>query len=45
MMTSDAAVKTSATYQKAYVWVWLPSANVPVVAGVLSRQGRQWVFN
>ena len=44
-MTSDAAVKTSATYHKAYVWVWLPSANAPVVAGVLSRQGRQLVFN
>lgn len=44
-MTSDAAVKTSATYHKANVWVWLPSANAPVAAGVLSRQGRQLVFN
>lgn len=45
MMTSDAAATASLSYQKAYVWVWLPNANAPVVAGVLSRQGKQLVFN
>jgi serine/threonine-protein kinase HipA len=40
-MTSEA----TALHQQAYVWVWLPSAAQPVVAGVLTRQGTQWVFN
>ena len=30
---------------EAYVWVWLPDATQPVVAGLLSRQGQQLVFN
>lgn len=32
-------------YAEAYVWIWLPDAVEPVVAGVLSRQGQQLVFN
>ena len=38
-MTSDAA------YDEAYVWIWLPGRTEPVVAGLLSRSGRQLVFN
>ena len=30
---------------EAFVWVWLPEANEPVVAGVLTRQGTRFVFN
>jgi serine/threonine-protein kinase HipA len=30
---------------EAYVWVWLPEASEPVVAGVLTRQGARFVFN
>lgn len=40
-MTSE--IRSS--YQEAYVWVWLPQANEPTVAGLLTRQGRQLVFN
>lgn len=40
-MTSE--IRSS--YQEAYVWVWLPDATVPTVAGLLTRQGRQLVFN
>ncbi len=40
-MTSDA--RTS--YSEAYVWVWLPNATEPVVAGLLTQQGSQLVFN
>ncbi len=32
-------------YSEAYVWVWLPNATDPVVAGVLAKQGQQLVFN
>lgn len=38
-MTSDGP------HQEAYVWVWLPGRAEPVVAGLLSRAGRQLVFN
>ncbi len=31
--------------QEAYVWVWLPDATEPIVAGLLSRQGGTLVFN
>jgi len=31
--------------QEAYVWVWLPDATEPVVAGLLSGQGQQLLFN
>ena len=34
-----------AIYAEAYVWIWLPDASEPVVAGVLSKQGQQLVFN
>jgi len=37
--------KVESTYAEAYVWVWLPDATQPVVAGLLSRQGQQLVFN
>lgn len=30
---------------QAYVWIWLPHSELPVVAGVLSRDGQQLVFN
>jgi serine/threonine-protein kinase HipA len=32
-------------YEEAYVWIWLPSAAEPVVAGRLSRDGTNIVFN
>lgn len=34
-----------AIYSEAYVWIWLPDASEPIVAGVLSKQGQQLVFN
>ena len=37
--------KMESAYAEAYVWVWLPGATQPVVAGLLSRQGQQLVFN
>ena len=37
--------KIESAYAEAYVWVWLPDATQPVVAGLLSRQGEQLVFN
>ncbi len=37
--------KIESAYSEAYVWVWLPDATQPVVAGLLSRQGQQLVFN
>ena len=40
-MTSD--VRTP--YSEAYVWVWLPNATEPVVAGLVTQQGPQLVFN
>ena len=40
-MTSEA----HAVYSEAYVWVWLPDALEPVVAGLLTQQGQQLVFN
>ena len=30
---------------QAYVWIWLPDATEPVVAGLLSSQGADYVFN
>lgn len=32
-------------YEEAYAWVWLPAAAEPVVAGRLSRDGANIVFN
>jgi serine/threonine-protein kinase HipA len=40
-MTSDA----NPMYSEAYVWVWLPDAAEPVVAGLIIKQGQQLVFN
>lgn len=32
-------------HEEAYVWIWLPGRTEPVVAGLLSRSGKQLVFN
>lgn len=40
-MTSEKDTK----YSEAYVWIWLPGAKEPVVAGLLSKRGGQLVFN
>ena len=40
-MTSD----SNTLYSEAYVWVWLPDAKEPVVAGLLTKQGPQVLFN
>ena len=40
-MTSEIA----SAYAEAYVWIWLPEATEAVVAGLLSKQGQQLVFN
>jgi len=31
--------------EEAYVWIWLPRHASPVVAGLLSRAGKNLVFN
>jgi len=31
--------------EEAYVWIWLPGATAPVVAGRLERSGSQLIFN
>ena len=31
--------------REAYVWMWLPGASEPVVAGLISREGGRYVFN
>jgi len=36
---------TSEMPREAYVWVWLPGAQDPIVAGRISRDGDQYVFN
>lgn len=33
------------TVDEAYVWIWLPGATKPVVAGLLSRNGDRLIFN
>lgn len=33
------------SYSEAYVWVWLPEATEPVVAGKLEAHGQQLLFN
>ena len=35
---------TKAT-EEAYVWIWLPNATVPVVAGRIARDGERLIFN
>jgi serine/threonine-protein kinase HipA len=37
MMTSE--------YSEIFVWIWLPGETEPVVAGKLSSQGQEYVFN
>ncbi len=32
-------------YEEAYVWVWLPGETVPIIAGLLSRDGNRLIFN
>ena len=32
-------------HSEAYVWIWLPNETVPVVAGLLTKVGRQLLFN
>ena len=32
-------------YQEAFVWIWLPDAVEPVVAGKLTRDGQKLLFN
>lgn len=39
MMNSDAP------YNEAFVWIWLPGAVGPVVAGKLTREGEHLMFN
>ena len=33
------------SYDEAYVWVWLPEATTPVVAGRLAKAGNELIFN
>ena len=33
------------TYAEAYVWIWLPDSDTPVVAGRLSKNRGSLVFN
>ncbi len=42
-MTSDRPDKT--VPEEAYVWIWLPGATAPVVAGRIARDGKRLVFN
>lgn len=37
--------ETRSPYEKAFVWVWLPGATKPVVAGVLAKQDDRLQFN
>jgi serine/threonine-protein kinase HipA len=43
-MTSNSSTPGT-RYEEAFVWIWLPDADAPVVAGRLSRRGAQLVFN
>ncbi|PWQ96149.1 type II toxin-antitoxin system HipA family toxin [Leucothrix arctica] len=36
---------TSNNYTEAYVWIWLPEATEPVVAGKLEMDGKELLFN
>ena len=42
-MTSDHPDTTAP--EEAYVWIWLPGATAPVVAGRIVRNGEQLIFN
>lgn len=43
-MTSDGRT-VPATPDQAYVWVWLPGATDPVVAGLIKKDADRYVFN
>lgn len=36
---------TSKTVDESYVWIWLPGATEPIVAGLLSRDKERLIFN
>ena len=36
---------SKAHYDEAYIWIWLPGATEPVVAGRLARDGESLIFN
>ena len=42
-MTSDRADRKA--QEEAYVWIWLPGATAPVVAGRIARDGERLIFN
>ncbi len=42
-MTSDRPDRKAP--EEAYVWIWLPGATAPVVAGRIARDGEQLIFN
>ena len=42
-MTSDRPDRTAP--EEAYVWIWLPGATAPVVAGRIARDGGRLIFN
>ena len=42
-MTSDRPDATAP--EEAYVWIWLPGAAAPVVAGRIARDGERLIFN
>jgi serine/threonine-protein kinase HipA len=44
-MTSERGDRTGPAPREAYVWVWLPEATAPVVAGRIFRAGDRYVFN
>ncbi len=42
-MTSDRSA--TETPDEAYVWIWLPDATAPIVAGRIAREGARLIFN
>ncbi|MET0355466.1 MAG: HipA domain-containing protein [Cellvibrio sp.] len=44
-MISNPSLKSERYYREAYVWVWLPGATEPVVAGKLEAEGDKLLFN
>ena len=42
-MTSDR--RDTKAPEEAYVWIWLPGATAPVVAGRIARDGERLIFN
>lgn len=43
-MTSDGKTE-GRPHDQAFVWVWLPGASEPVVAGLIKQDGERYVFN